>query len=78
MKTAISVPDHVFEAAEEFARRMGLSRSELYSSAVAEYLEVNRSSGVTAQLNQVYSDEDSAISENLMTFQLNSLPQDDW
>ncbi len=78
MKTAISVPDHVFEAAEEYARRMGLSRSELYSSAVAEFLEVNRSSGVTARLNQVYRDSDSAISKDLMAFQLNSLPQDDW
>lgn len=78
MKTAISVPDHVFQAAEELAHRLGLSRSELYSSAVAKYLELNRSKGVTAQLNEVYSDEDSAVGNNLMTLQLDALPREDW
>lgn len=31
MKTAISIPDPIFEAAEGFARRLGMSRSELYA-----------------------------------------------
>ncbi|MEM6753148.1 MAG: ChpI protein, partial [Cyanobacteria bacterium P01_C01_bin.38] len=33
MKTAISIPDPLFEAAEQFAKRLGLSRSELYAMA---------------------------------------------
>jgi predicted transcriptional regulator len=38
MKTAISLPDEIFERAEELARRLKKSRSELYRDAVAEYL----------------------------------------
>ncbi|EIJ36932.1 hypothetical protein Thini_4454 [Thiothrix nivea DSM 5205] len=37
MKTAISIPDPVFQAAELFARHFGISRSELYTKAVEEY-----------------------------------------
>lgn len=48
------IPDHVFEAAKELARRLGKSRSELYSAAVASYLEQHRQDDVTARLNEVY------------------------
>jgi predicted transcriptional regulator len=40
MKTAVSVPDEVFGRAERLAKRLKLSRSELYSRALADY--VNR------------------------------------
>lgn len=39
MKTAISVPNRVFQHGERLAKRLELSRSELYSRALAEYLE---------------------------------------
>ncbi len=38
MKTAISLPDSVFEEAEALAQRLGLSRSELYTKALQAYL----------------------------------------
>jgi len=38
MKTAVSVPDDVFEKAERFARREGRSRSDVYSAALREYV----------------------------------------
>jgi len=38
MKTAISIPDDVFAAADKLARERGQSRSQLYSRAVREYL----------------------------------------
>jgi len=38
MKTAVSIPDDVFEKAERHARRMGKSRSQLYNHALAEYV----------------------------------------
>jgi hypothetical protein len=34
MKTAISIPDAIFEQAEELAQKQGLSRSELYTKAI--------------------------------------------
>jgi len=38
MKIVISVPDEVFEAGEHLARQLGISRSQLYSDALATYL----------------------------------------
>ena len=37
MKTAVTIPDPVFKAAEKLAKRLGVSRSELYARAVAEF-----------------------------------------
>jgi metal-responsive CopG/Arc/MetJ family transcriptional regulator len=38
MKTAVSIPDEVFEKIERRARRAGRSRSEVFSAALAEYV----------------------------------------
>ena len=54
MKTAISLPDKLFQDADAFAERAGLSRSELYATAVAEYLARRNADRVTTQLNAVY------------------------
>ncbi|MFM7736284.1 MAG: CopG family transcriptional regulator [Alphaproteobacteria bacterium] len=53
MKTAISVPDDVFEAAERQARRMRVSRSQLYSEALSELLARHGSDEVTDAMNDV-------------------------
>ena len=57
MKTAISLPDDLFESADALAERLGLSRSELYATAVAEYLAKHRDEDVTGRLNDVFADE---------------------
>lgn len=51
MKTAISIPDDIFVKAEELARRLSTSRSELYSRAVREYLARHSVDQVTEQLD---------------------------
>jgi hypothetical protein len=38
VKTAISVPDSLFRRAEKTAKRLGISRSELYARALDEFL----------------------------------------
>jgi len=75
MKTAISVPDEVFEAAERAAKSLGVSRSELYATAVREDLERYRRGGLTEKLNQVYEDDEAAseLDERLQALQLSSL-----
>jgi predicted transcriptional regulator len=54
MKTAISIPDALFQAADQLAARLGLSRSELYARAVADWVAQHQADAVTAQLNAVY------------------------
>lgn len=56
MKTAVSVPDEVFEQAERAAKQLKLSRSELYSRALSEYLARHTESEVTAAINAVISE----------------------
>ncbi len=53
MKTAISVPDDVFERAERLAKQTGRSRSELYSSAMAQYLAGHDPESVTEAVDRV-------------------------
>jgi metal-responsive CopG/Arc/MetJ family transcriptional regulator len=80
MKTAISVPDKIFEAADRMATQLGTSRSELYEKALSEYLEKHKSQGVTERLNQIYSEgaQDSELDSALNTLQIKSLPREDW
>ena len=79
MKTAISLPDELFEAAERVAKRLGLSRSELYRRALAKFLASQNSAAVTAELNQVYSaDEKSHLDPVLDELQRASLAREDW
>ncbi|MBI3981407.1 MAG: hypothetical protein HY337_00735 [Gemmatimonadetes bacterium] len=53
MKTAISLPDDVFRAAERHAKRMGKTRSRLYAEALAEYLARHTPDEVTETMNRV-------------------------
>lgn len=51
MKTAISIPDGLFERAEAMARRLGRSRSQIYRDALAEYIARHEPNAVTASLD---------------------------
>jgi hypothetical protein len=42
MKTAISLPDAVFEAADTLANRMHVSRSQLYVMALEKFIRENQ------------------------------------
>lgn len=78
MKTAISLPDRLFEAAEELARRLGMSRSELYASALEKFVQTHHSAGVTERLNEIYRDEPSELDPIVAVLQSASLPRDEW
>lgn len=78
MKTAISIPDDLFQQAEREARRLGLSRSELYARAVRAWLESNRDSAITEALDQVYATEGSELDPVLASVQALSLPPERW
>jgi metal-responsive CopG/Arc/MetJ family transcriptional regulator len=78
MKTAISLPDPLFEAAEQFAQENGLSRSELFARAVQLYLQTYRYQGITDALNQIYAEEPSTLDPALAAAQTRALPKEDW
>ena len=61
MKTAISIPGPLFEAAERLARRLKIPRSQLYSRAVDEYLKRHRPSDLKEALDAIYGSETSLL-----------------
>jgi predicted transcriptional regulator len=56
MKTAVSIPDGLFQRAEALARRLGKSRSQVYREALAEYVDRREPSTVTDALDEVVDD----------------------
>ena len=58
MKTAVSIPDDVFERAERFARRAGRSRSEVFSAALREYVARHAPDEVTDAMDRVCAEID--------------------
>jgi metal-responsive CopG/Arc/MetJ family transcriptional regulator len=53
MKTAVSIPDPLFRAAERQARRKRKSRSQLYAEALTEYLARHSPDEVTTAMDRV-------------------------
>ncbi len=78
MKTAISLPDSVFDEAEALAQQLGLSRSELYTKALQAYLKKHNRNQILHKLNQVYSQESSELDPMTAKMQFMSLPREDW
>ena len=78
MKTAISLPDEVFDAAEELAEELGVSRSHLYALALAEFVEHHRRDEVTERLDAVYGDAESTLDPHLADLQHRSIPSEEW
>jgi predicted transcriptional regulator len=80
MKTAVSMPDPLFQAAERLARRLGMSRSEVFQRAVAAFVQAHREANVTEALDRVYGADEGndRLDEVLERLQLASLPEENW
>lgn len=53
MKTAISIPDDLFDDAERLAQALHKSRSRLYGDAMREYLARHSADQVTDTLDRI-------------------------
>jgi hypothetical protein len=78
VKTAVSIPDTLFEAADDLARRLGISRSELYARALARELAAESDALVTSRLDEVYADVDSSLDAPVSTAQRRVLESSEW
>lgn len=78
MKTAISLPDSIFEEAENLAQQLGISRSELYTEALKTYLRRYNREQILSKLNEVYCQQPSNLDPVMATMQYMSLSQENW
>lgn len=79
MKTAVSIRDEVFNAAEHTASVLGISRSQLYTQAVEEFVLRHSREHVTERLDAVHESADSSsrLDSKLEHLQFLSQPNDD-
>jgi len=78
MKTAVSVPNEVFERADRLAKRLRVSRSELYSRALREYLARHAPDEVTEALNVLCEELDTGAEEFVHEAGRRVLESSDW
>lgn len=78
MKTAISLPDSLFRSANGLARRLGMSRSRLFATAVAEFIAKHREDKVTERLDNVYGTGTSRMDPLLMRAQKRVSIRGEW
>jgi metal-responsive CopG/Arc/MetJ family transcriptional regulator len=78
MKTAISIPDDIFASADQLAEQLGVSRSELYATAVAEFVAKHQATDVTARLDQLYATQPSRLERALRRTQARAARRAEW
>lgn len=77
MKVAISLPDPLFEAAESVRKRLGVSRSRFYATAVEAHLRTYQAGEIREALDEVYGSEESALDPTLERLQAEAL-REEW
>ncbi len=78
MKTAVSVPDDVFEGAERLARREGRSRSEVYSAAIRDYVARHEPDEIAEALDRVVADVGEGMDPFVTAASRRTLESTDW
>jgi hypothetical protein len=77
-KTAISVPNDIFELSEKLAKKLKVSRSRIFAMGVEKLGEELAKDDVTAKLNEFYSKEKAEIDPVIMKMAALSLPKEEW
>jgi metal-responsive CopG/Arc/MetJ family transcriptional regulator len=78
MKTTICLPDELVRDADALASRLGVSRSTLYATALAEYVAMHRTGHVTERLNAVYRVESSELDRAVAKAQKKTIRRSQW
>ncbi len=78
MKIALSIPDELFDSAEALSKRLRVSRSRLYATALEDFVAKHQAKKPTERLNAVYPSHDSRVDRGTRRLQARSLAQSQW
>jgi hypothetical protein len=78
MKTAISLPDEVFEEAERLAARLKVSRSELYAKALEDFVRRHAPDAITDAYDQICSETEPSLEPFVQRAARRSFKRLDW
>lgn len=78
MKTAVSIRDNIFQNAEKYAKKTKVSRSQLYSDALEEYLAKRDEADLIARINAVCEEVDTSLDPFWKKAQARILEKEEW
>jgi metal-responsive CopG/Arc/MetJ family transcriptional regulator len=78
MKTAVSIPDDLFEAAERLARRTRKSRSGLFSDALREYVARRSPDKITESMDHALTEIGKGKDDFVSLASRRRLEQSEW
>ncbi len=78
MKTAISVPDPVFKKADKLAKKLRMSRSQLYSRAVEEFVARNLDDAISASYDRLAAEVDTSLPPDMAENARRMLKRVEW
>jgi len=78
MKTAISLPDEVFEAADSLAVKLKMSRSQLYVTALEKFILENQDTDVTNRINKCIEEFGQPIDDIFLRGSINDMRKVGW
>ncbi len=59
MKTAISIPDDLFEDIDKLSKKLQCSRSKILTNAAREYLDRLKNKNLFDSINKAYSEKET-------------------
>ena len=78
MKTAISVPNDVFELSERLAKKLKVSRSKIFAMGVKKLGEEYDDEDIIAQINAVCEEVDTSLDPAIRFYQSRAIKREKW
>ena len=81
METAVSLPKQLFIRAEEYAKKHGLSRNELYAKAVSEYIRKKsqqEEKDIVQKINDLCDTIDTSLNPQMRAAAKRLLSSSEW
>ena len=78
MKTAISLPDDLFVLADQFAKNLGVSRSEFYATALRAFIVAQQREDLTDRINAACANLDTTLPKDIAKITRQKLLEVEW
>lgn len=78
MKTAISVPNDIFQLSEKLAKKLKVSRSAIFAMGVKKLAEEHDEEEIIAQINRVCEKVDTSLDPAVRQYQNRILQREKW
>ena len=70
MKTDVSIPNSIYQAAEKLAKELGISLSELYAAALTAYVSEHKKKNISEELDAIYVTQPASLEPELIEMQI--------